>query len=87
MPRSLRRFLLSVALSTVAFVVYVFFGLYLVLGLILLNIVCWVLAPVARKRGWGSEGRLTRLLNRPSITDEAKRASQPRPNPSSPRFD
>jgi hypothetical protein len=43
MPRSLRRFLLSVALSTVAFVVYVFFGLYLVLGLILLNIVCWCL--------------------------------------------
>ncbi len=84
---SLRRLLLSVLFSAVAFVVYVFFGLYLLLGLILLNIVCWVLAPLARKRGWGSEGRLTRHLSRPTIADEARRASAPTPAPPRPRFD
>jgi uncharacterized membrane protein YedE/YeeE len=50
MPRSLRRLLLSVVFLVVAVVVYVFFGLYLLLGLILLNIACWVLAPLARER-------------------------------------
>ena len=87
MPRSPRRLLLSVAFLAMAVVVYVFFGLYLLLGLILLNIACWVLAPIARKRGWGSEGRLTRYLSRPPIADEAKRASPPAPNPLSPRLD
>ena len=28
--------------------------------------------PLARKRGWGSEGRLTRYLNRPHFIDESK---------------
>ena len=86
MPRSPRRLLLSVAFLVVAASAYVFFGQYLVLGVILATIGGWVLLPLARKRGWG-EGRLTRYLSRPPIVDEAKRASQPMPNPPSPRFD
>ena len=86
MPPSLRRLLLSAVFLAVAVSVYVFFGLYLLLGLILANIACWVLAPIARKRGWGAEGRLTRYLNRPAIIDEARRASQPAPNPPGARF-
>ncbi len=86
MARCLRRLLLSFAFLTVAVVVYVFFGLYLLLGLLLLHIICWALAPVARKRGWGSEGRLTRYLSRPPVADAAKRASQPAPNPPPARF-
>jgi len=81
MPRNLRRLLLSVVFLVVAVVVYVLFGLYLLLGLIFLNIVCWVFSPIARKRGWGGEGRLTRYLSRPPIADDAKRAPQPVPNP------
>jgi hypothetical protein len=80
MPRSLRRLILSVLFSVVAVAVYVFFGLYLLVGLILLNVVCWALSPVARGRGWGSEGRLTAHLSRPPIADEAKRSAQPMPN-------
>ena len=87
MPRSLGRFLLSVTFLAVAVIVYVFFGLYLLLGLIVLNIACWVLAPLARKRGWGAEGRLTRYLDRAPIADEAKRASPPTPNTPNARFD
>jgi hypothetical protein len=86
MPRNLRRLLLSVAFLVVAVVVYVLFGLYLLLGLLLLHVVCWALAPIARKRGWGSEGRLTRYLSRPPIADDAKRASPPAPNPPRARF-
>ena len=41
--RGLRRFLLSIVFLAVAVIVYVFFGLYLLLGLIVPNIVCWVL--------------------------------------------
>ncbi len=83
MPRSLRRLILSVLFSAVTVTVYVVFGLYLLLGLIALNIICWALAPVARKRGWASEGRLTRYLSRPPIADEAKRSAPPMPTPPS----
>jgi hypothetical protein len=86
MPRSLRRLLLSVAFLVVAASAYLFFGQYLALGLILAIIAGWVLAPLARKRGWG-EGRLMRYLNRPPIADETKRAPQPTPNPPRARCD
>lgn len=80
------RLLLSAAFLAVALAVYVFFGLYLLLALILINIVCGVLAPIARTRGWASEGRLTRHLNRPAIVDEAKRALQSAVSPPRARF-
>jgi len=80
MPRGLRRLILSVVFSAVAFTVYVFFGLYLLLGLILLNVACWALAPLARRRGWGSEGRLTTHLSRPPVVDAAKRSAHLTPS-------
>lgn len=87
MARSLRRFLLSIVFLAIAAAVYVFFGLYLLLGLILLNIACWVLAPLARKRGWGSEGRLTRYLSRPRIEDPTRVSPQSTQSLSRARFD
>ena len=86
MPRSPRRFLFSAVFLVVTIAVYFFFGLYLLLGLILANILCWALAPLARKRGWGAEGRLTRYLSRPPIADETRRVSQPTPRPPRTRF-
>ena len=47
--------------------------LMLLLTLIALNPVVRTLEPLARKRGWGSEGRLTRYLSRPRLIDESKR--------------
>lgn len=43
--------------------------------LIALNLIVRALEPLARKRGWGSEGRLTRYLSRPRFVDESKRLS------------
>ncbi len=70
------RFLLAVLFVAAAVVVYVFFGLYLLLGLIAINLVAAMLAPVARRRGWGSEGRLTRHLSRPPFEDPDRRAGK-----------
>jgi hypothetical protein len=44
-------------------------------GMSVLGLVLWALAPIARKRGWGSEGHLTRKLNRPRFEDESRRAT------------
>ena len=54
--------------------IFVFYGLYLLIALIALNLGCLLLAPIARRRGWGAEGRLTRHLNRPRIEDESRKA-------------
>jgi hypothetical protein len=45
----------------------------LVLALVPLGLIARALQPVARKRGWGSEGRLTRHLSRPRFIEESKR--------------
>jgi len=45
-------------------------------GLIVLRLVLWALEPIARKRGWGSEGRLTRYLRRPRFEDESRHTSR-----------
>jgi hypothetical protein len=87
MPRNARRLLLSILFLVAAVAVYVFFGLYLLLGLILLNIVCWALAPLARKRGWSSEGRLTRYLSRPRIEDPSRASQLPTLGPPRARID
>ena len=55
--------------------IFVFFGLYLLIALIALNLACLLLAPIARRRGWGAEGRLARHLSRPPFEDESRRAS------------
>ncbi len=55
------RILLGALFLLAAVSAYVFFGLYILIGLISLNVLFAVLAPIARKRGWGSEGRLARF--------------------------
>ena len=55
-----------------------YFGPYSLLGLLALSLLLRAAAPIARKRGWGSEGRLTRFLSRPRFVDES-RQSGPRP--------
>ena len=74
--RLMFRFLLAALFVTAAVAVYIFFGLYLLLGLIAINLVAALLAPIARKRGWGSEGRLTRHLSRPPFDDPDRRAGK-----------
>jgi hypothetical protein len=52
------------------------FGDYLfdlVLALLPFGLIVRALEPLARKRGWGSEGRLTRHLSRPRFIEESKR--------------
>jgi hypothetical protein len=49
------------------------YPLYLLLTLLALGLTVRALEPLARKRGWGSEGRLTRYLSRPRLIDESKR--------------
>jgi hypothetical protein len=52
------------------------FGDYLfdfVLALLPLGLIARALEPLARKRRWGSEGRLTRYLSRPRFIEESKR--------------
>jgi hypothetical protein len=73
------RYWLGVLVVVAAVAVYVFFGLYLLLGLIAINLVAAVLAPIARKRGWGAEGRLTRYLSRPPFEDPDRRADKNSP--------
>jgi hypothetical protein len=55
--------------------IFVFYGLHLLMALIALNLVCLLMAPIARRRGWGAEGRLSRHLSRPPFDDESRRAS------------
>jgi hypothetical protein len=74
--RPVFRILLAALFVAAAVTVYIFFGLYLLLGLIAINLVAAVLAPIARKRGWGTEGRLTRHLSRPPFEDPDRRAGK-----------
>ena len=51
------------------------FPLYVLLGLIALGAIAAVHSVLAKWRGWGSEGRLTRHLSRPPFTDESRRVA------------
>jgi hypothetical protein len=50
-------------------------GHYLLPTLLALGLIVGVLRSHARKRGWGSEGRLTGYLGRPRLIEESKRLS------------
>ena len=51
-----------------------FFPQYVLFGLIALGAVGALHSLIAKRRGWGSEGRLTRHLSRPAFLDESHRA-------------
>jgi len=54
-----------------------YFNLYYTLcGLIALSLLLRAAAAIASRRGWGSEGRLTRFLNRPRFVDESRRSER-----------
>jgi hypothetical protein len=65
------RFLLSVAIVSACML----FIQYVLLGLMALGALSVMIAPIARRRGWGSEGRLTRHLSRPPFMDESRRTA------------
>lgn len=63
MQKTHRRFLfrlIAAALIFVSFIAYPIIGFYAVLAFYLFCIACSVLAPITRKRDWGSDGRFTR---------------------------
>ena len=45
----------------------------LVLALLPLGLIARAVEPLARRRGWGSEGRLAHYLSRPRLIEESKR--------------
>lgn len=47
---------------------------YILCGVIALGLLLWVATAIAGRRGWESEGRLTRFLNRPRFVDESHRS-------------
>lgn len=49
------------------------YPLYRLPTLLALGLIVRALEPLARKRGWGTEGRLTRYLIRSRLVDESKR--------------
>jgi len=67
--------ILIITVFLVGGAVWVFSALYiLLLGLIALSVFFAAFAPIARRRGWGGEGRLARYLNRPPFEDETRRS-------------
>jgi hypothetical protein len=51
-----------------------YFGPYSLLGLLALGLILRATTRIARRRGWGTDGRLTRFLSRPRIVDESRRS-------------
>lgn len=45
------------------------------IGLIALGLACLLFVPLAKRYGWGNEGRLTRHLSRPQFEDESRKSS------------
>ena len=64
------RFLFAVLFLLAAVSSYVFFGLYILVALIVLNLLAWALRPIAKRLGWGIEGRHARHRRRPPFLDE-----------------
>jgi hypothetical protein len=54
--------------------IWALYGFYLFIGLCAFALTCRLLAPVARQRGWGAEGRLARL-RRPPFEDDSRRGT------------
>jgi len=71
----LGRFVLSLTILLAAVLAFVFFGRYIMLGLIALIVLAAMLTPLARTRGRGAEGRLTRYLNRPRFDGPSRRSA------------
>lgn len=74
-PFSMRSTVLLVLIVGATSCIYVFLGLYLLVGLIALSLACLLFVPLAKRYGWGNEGRLTRHLSRPPFEDESRKSS------------
>jgi hypothetical protein len=67
------RFLPGILLIAVLGDYLLMLGHFLLPTLLALGLIVRVLGSLARKRGWGSEGRLTRYLGRPRFIEKSKR--------------
>jgi hypothetical protein len=72
----MRRILIGATCLVVAVCTFVFFPLYVLVGLIGLNLVCAALAPLARRRGWSIEGRLARRFAQRELVDKSRSAPE-----------
>jgi hypothetical protein len=70
-----RRFALVGLSGSVAAYALIHLGLVILLALPVVIVGSKLLAPVARRRGWFGEGRLTRYVTRPRFDDETHRNS------------
>jgi hypothetical protein len=71
-PFSFRSNLLLALIVMGAPCIYVFLGLNLIILLIALGLAGLLYVAVAKRYGWGNEGRLTRHLSRPPFEDERR---------------
>jgi|GEM_PF-3866133 len=69
-----RRFLFQLLLVAAILYALFVFAPYILIGSIAFIAIVAVTAPIARWRGWGSGGRLTRHLSRPAFMDQSRRA-------------
>ena len=52
----------------------IYFSPYSLFALIAVALLMRAAVSLARRRGWGSEGRLTRFLSNPRFVDESRRS-------------
>ena len=76
MPKSsVNRKVFGTLVGIVAAVVLFFYSFHIILGLFGLMALLAVYGRIARKRGWGGEGRLTRYLSRPPFENQSRRSN------------
>jgi hypothetical protein len=66
-------YLMIVAVCLVAGL-WMLFGIYLYVGLIVLILILAAVNLITRRRGWGGWGRMDRYLNRQPFEDETRRS-------------
>jgi hypothetical protein len=67
-------FLAPLGLLGLAFDGLIYFSPYSLFVLVAVALLMRAAASLAVRRGWGSEGRLTKFLNRPRFVDESRRS-------------
>jgi len=74
-PFSIRSTLMLVLVVGGTSSIYVFLGLNLIMALVALGLAGLLYVPLAKRYGWGNEGRLTRHLSRPPFEDERRKSN------------
>jgi hypothetical protein len=71
------RLAMSYGLVAAFLAIFVIYPFHILIALAAIALMGKLLEPIARRRGWGAEGRLTRYLNRPRFDDEARVTAEP----------